>query len=500
MGKKLPIFYNVLLLTGVNLLLRFVSTSFQVYLSRKIGATGIGLLQMVLSVGTLAMTVSMGGIRTATMYLSAEIVGQKRTENMIWVLSGCITYSILLSTAVGTLVYWYAPWIATKWIEDVVSIHSVRLLAAFLPVNCLCGVMVGHFTGINKIGTLAIIEIFEQLLSMIITITLLIFWEGSNTYRACLSVIFGSGFGACFTLITLLLLKKRERCKKGTPISVKKRLWETAIPLAIADNVKAIINTTENLMVPKRLSLYPTSYNPLAEFGMVYGMVFPVLMFPAAILFGLAELLIPEMARCSAAGSTARIKHLAEKSFLITMVYGCMCGGILYLSADMLCIRLYKTPDAGRYLRWFAILVPMLYCDIIVDAMTKGLGQQKNCVRNNIITSTLDVILLFLLLPRYGMNGYFFSFLITHLLNFGLSIQLLLGIVKEFVSFHRIVFSLLSVILAVFIAMKFPPQFHCILFIISFTVLLFLLGVIDRNDLDWICSLIQNERRKSTLQ
>ena len=77
MGKKLPIFYSALLLTGVNLLLRFISTSFQVYLSGKIGASGIGLLQLVLSVGALAMTAGMGGIRTATMYLSAEAVGQK---------------------------------------------------------------------------------------------------------------------------------------------------------------------------------------------------------------------------------------------------------------------------------------------------------------------------------------------------------------------------------------------------------------------------------------
>ena len=42
--------------------------------------------------------------------------------------------------------------------------------------------------------------------------------------------------------------------------------------------------------------------SPLAAFGTVTGMVFPVLMFPACILFGLAELLIPELARCAAGG------------------------------------------------------------------------------------------------------------------------------------------------------------------------------------------------------
>ena len=59
--KKIPIFYSALLLTGVNLLLRLVSTSFQVYISAKIGPHGVGLLQLVLSVGSMAMVAGMAG-------------------------------------------------------------------------------------------------------------------------------------------------------------------------------------------------------------------------------------------------------------------------------------------------------------------------------------------------------------------------------------------------------------------------------------------------------
>ena len=285
MGKKLPIFYNALLLTAVNLFLRFVSTSFQVFLSGRIGAEGIGLLQLVLSVGALAMTVGMGGIRTATMYLSAEVIGQKRTETMTWVLSGCILYSVLLSSSVGMVMYRCASWIAQNWIGNPSTVSAIRLLAAFLPVNCLCGVMVGYFTGVNRIGTLAMVEIFEQLFSMLSIVLLLTLWAANNPSRACLSVIMGSGLGACLTLTCLLILKKQDPFPQGKRISIRKKLWETAVPLAVADNVKAGINTTETLMVPKRLALYPGSAAPLAEFGMVCGMVFPVLMFPAAILF-----------------------------------------------------------------------------------------------------------------------------------------------------------------------------------------------------------------------
>ena len=491
MGKKLPIFYNALLLTAVNLFLRFVSTSFQVFLSGRIGAEGIGLLQLVLSVGALAMTVGMGGIRTATMYLSAEVIGQKRTQTMVWVLSGCIVYSFLLSTAVGMVVYHCAPWLADHWIGNLSTVSAIRLLAAFLPVNCLCGVMVGYFTGVNRIGTLVIVEIFEQLFSMLLTILLLTLWAGSDPSRACLAVIMGSGSGACLTLICLLILKKKDRFPAGERISIRKKLWETAVPLAVADNVKAGISTTENLMVPKRLALYPASMAPLAEFGMVCGMVFPVLMFPAAILFGLAELLIPELARCNAAGSTKRIHYLAGRSLRIALIYGCVCGGILFLAADSLCAKFYHTVEAGRYLRWFAVLAPMLYCDAIVDAMTKGLGQQKKCVRNNIITSALDVVFLFILLPKYGMTGYFVSFFVTHLLNFVLSVCLLKKLIGKIFPVLTALLCLITATVSVMAAWLVSSALGgSITFVLLFAALLVLFGIVDKHDIQWIKGLI----------
>ena len=137
MRKKLPIFYSALLLTGVNLLLRFAGTSFQVYLSSRIGAEGIGLLQLTLSVGGMAMVAGTAGIRTGTMYLTAEEIGKERPQNVTWVLSGCILYSILFSGAISVLLYHFAPWIANSWIGDGRTVEALRLFSVFLPVLAL---------------------------------------------------------------------------------------------------------------------------------------------------------------------------------------------------------------------------------------------------------------------------------------------------------------------------------------------------------------------------
>ncbi len=428
MRRRYGMFYGVVMLTGVNLLLRVAGTSFQVYLSRTIGAAGVGLLQLTMSLGSFTLIAGMAGVRTAAMYLTAEELGRKRQEGLPWVLSGCIRYSLLASGAAALVLALGAGFLAEGLVGNGRIAGCLRLYAGFLPIPCLCGVFAGFFTAAGRVGTLAAVEVAEQLCSMGATFVLLTLPGSREPEAATRCVILGSGLGGCLTLISLLALRLRERGTIGPEIPVREKLLKTALPLAGADVLKSGISTGENLLVPRRLGLYPGIGDPLAAFGVISGMVFPVLMFPACILWGLADLLIPELARCNAAGSRERICYLVRRGLKAGLLYGLIFGGGMALVSGSLCQGLYNNREAGLWLGRFALMIPMLYCDALVDAMTKGLGQQKICVCFNILTSVLDVGMLFVLLPRYGVGGYYVSFLIGHGVNFLLSLGLLMKI------------------------------------------------------------------------
>jgi len=495
-AKRMPMFYSAILLTAVNLLLRFVGTSFQVYLSGRIGPEGIGLLQLVLSVGSMAMVAGMAGIRTSTMYLTAEELGRKHPERVVWVLSGCVIYSLIASLSVAAGVWIYAPQIAQYWIGHPEVVDSVRLFSAFLPVNCLCGVMIGYFTGANRIGTLAAVEVAEQFCTMVCTIALLSIWAGHDAAKSCQAVILGSGLGALLTLTCLVVLRIREKAPKSQRIPIGKRLRQTAIPLALADNLRTGISTVENLMVPRRLGLYQGIASPLATFGIICGMVFPILTFPMAILFGLTELLVPELARCNASGSPGRIAYLVKRSLRIALIFGTLCSCILFLGAQGLCQKLYQNAEAGRYLQWFAPLAILLYCDAVTDAMIKGLGQQRASVRYNICTNFLDVVLLYLLLPRFGILGYFFSFTVTHIINFILSLRRLLRISGVHINISMVLRTLLAAVLAGYLAHFTSSSTLGVAAGIAILGSLFiLLKVVTKEDFYWLLRLIRIKNR-----
>lgn len=492
MRRAMPIFYSAILLTIVNLLLRLVGTSFQVYLSGRIGASGIGLLQLVMSVGSLAMVAGMGGIRTAAMYLTAGELGRRKPQNVVWILSGCFLYSIIFSGTVAIVLYTFAPQIAEHWIGDLRTVAPLRLFAVFLPATCFCGVMTGYFTAAKRIATLAAVEVAEQILTMGVTLCALTLWAGHDPGKAALCVVLGSSAGACLTLICLAVLRLLEHPPKGSRIPVADQLCRTALPLALADDLRTGINTVENLMVPRRLSLNSATKDPLAAFGQVSGMVFPVLMFPACILFALAELLIPELARCAASGSRSRISHLVRKGLKVAMLYGLLFCGWMYLLSGDLCMKLYRSTEAGRYLKLYALMIPMLYCDALTDAMIKGLGQQKVSVRYNILTSAMDVTLLYVLLPLYGMEGYYFSFLVTHLVNFGLSLNRLLKITGERIPFHVPVLSAAAALGAIWgVSHLSTPGLQAAVYPIVLICVLYLMRIVHREDILWLRGLLR---------
>ena len=361
----------------------------------------------------------------------------------------------------------------------------------FLPISCLCGVFTGFYTANKQIITLSIVEIGEQLFSIGFSWTALHFLTGNQTLTACRYVILGSCLGSCLTLGCLIffLQRKKKPTTSNTPIS--RRLLRTAVPLALADDLRAGISTAENMLVPKRLAFYPSSLSPLADFGMVCGMVFPVIMFPAAILFSLNELLIPELARCGTAGSKKRIQYLAGRSLRISLLYGTFFCGLIFLLSDFLCMRLYHNPEAAKYMRIFSLLIPMLYCDSVTDAMTKGLGQQKICVRYNIITSVLDLLLLYTLLPKYGLAGYFLSFLISHALNFVLSLRRLLKITHIQLLWYVPLLAISALLVAIGISsFLVTPWLRVLSFSLIFLSILSLLGILRKENFLWFRNLL----------
>ena len=83
-------------------------------------------------------------------------------------------------------------------------------------------------------------------------------------------------------------------------------------------------------------------------------MVFPVLMLPAAFLYALIDLLIPELAACRAQRRAARLQSVTRQCLRAGLLFGSFTAGLLFVLAGPLAQLLYRSAEAGRLLRLFA--------------------------------------------------------------------------------------------------------------------------------------------------
>ena len=430
MSRTHSLIQGTLLLTAASLALRGSGMCFQIYLSNRLGAAGVGLLQLIASVGLFAMTVGTAGVRVASMYLAAEEYGARRPGGMRKALLCCLGYGLLASGVGGLALVRAAGWIAVKWIGDPRAASSLRILGWTMPLSCLWSVLSGYLTACSRLRQLVMVEFIDQAISIAATVVLLLGWAGSDLERACASIHLANAFATAVTLLPLLAAALRGwKGKIPSGDSMWRRLLRLCLPLAVNDALRSGLSVTEQLIIPRGLKRYEGSgEGAMAAYGVIHGMVFPVLMFPAVLLYSLSDLLVPELARCRGALDQRRVRWLSDRCLRFSLLFAAAVSGLYWCVAEPLGELLYHNSLAGVYLRRFAPLILILYLDAIVDGMHKGLGQQVYCVRVNTLTNLLDVVFLWTLLPRFGVWGFFLTFTFTHALNFFLSIARLMTV------------------------------------------------------------------------
>ena len=104
------------------------------------------------------------------------------------------------------------------------------------------------------------------------------------------------------------------------------------------------------------------------------------------------------------------------------------------------------------------------------------------------------MIFLYLLLPHYGMEGYFVSFFVSHLINFILSLRRLLKITKQTIPFYIPAFSAAATIFAIWAASALNAvPFRAGAYLLILGSLLFLLRILGREDIAWVRGLIRKK-------
>ena len=435
MGKKLV--YNTALLTGSSLLMRCIGMAFQAWLAGRIGATGIGLFQLVMSVEMLCTTLAVSGIRFAATRIVAEEIGSGREGAVGTAVFRCCMYSLLFGCAAAAVLMSFAEPVGFLWIGDARTVMSLRILACGLPFLSLSSVLSGYFTACGRVWKSALVHLIEQLSYIGLVALFLSRTPQGDIERNCAAVTAGitASDMLSFALMFAFFLSDRRAHAQRSARSERltARMLGVALPLAVSSYARSALSTLEHMLVPRGLRRSGLSADSaLAGYGVIQGMVMPLISFPSCLLMAVAELIVPELTEAQMRGDGALIRRTVSKLIKRSLLFSALAAVALFSLAGALSCAVYGSDEAAVYIRLLAPLVPVMYTDMVVDGCLKGLGQQVWSMGINIFDAALGAALVWLLLPVGALDAYIGIIYADELINFALSAARLRRVCRRF--------------------------------------------------------------------
>ncbi len=511
-------FINGIILAAATVAMRAVSVSFNAFVTKTLGEEAVGLFTLVMSVYSLAIIFATSSVNLATVRLTSAALARLEKENasekeikrvLRREIVGCIEYSLFFSLLTAIVVFISAPLIGTRILGDARTVLSVRVLSLSLPFIAVGSAVSGYFTGVRKAYKNAMISAIEQFIKIFfITLGLVLIAPRGIEY-ACVAVVGGGALGEALSLISDIVFYFTDRIKssgkalhKDDSRSPVTRAAEIAFPVALGSYVRQSLVCAEHIAIPSSLRKSgANSSEALASYGVLHGMVFPLIFFPSSVLNSFSSLLVPEITACVATDDKPKARRIAERVIKTCLVFSFAISGAFISFASEFGLSVYNSTEAGIYIAMIAPLIPIMYLDTSVDFVLKGLGEQIYTMGVNILDATLSLTLVLILVPRFGLVGYIASVYLVEIVNCALSLGRLIHVTSLSVKTGWIIRPLISVLSACFVSrlifsnLALTNVSYSVELAFTFALILALMritGAITRKDLAYIKNTVKN--------
>lgn len=423
-----------ILLTAFSLFFRITNIGYRAWLSGKIGPEGMGLYQLIFSVFMLAVTLSTSGISLAVTRMVTAAIAAGRRETVRSVVTKCFLFCLVLSCTISVLLLTFSDFAAEKILNRADAAPCLRILALGLPFMSQCTCMKGYFLAVDESLSTSVSDAMEQILTIFSAVLLFQYFAPQSIETACFAAMLASTFGEAVSFITGWIIYRRS-LKRNTPKTAEKShgvlhgMFHIAIPCTLSSAARSLLSTAENLLIPRELGRSGlNASSAMASYGLLQGMAMPMLFFPSSFLFPFATLLIPRIAQAYERGHDRTVAAITEKALGAALQFGIFCAGIFFTFGSDWGTAFYQNADSGIYLRILAPLVPLLYLDVVVDSLLKGLDEQFNSMKYNFTDSLIRVILILLFMRFSGMAAYIAILFFSSVFNAMMSIRRLLTV------------------------------------------------------------------------
>lgn len=405
-------------LSVMQLLLQALGLMLNVFLTRRIGPSQVGVVTLISTFfGLCAVLASGNGFVSTSRFVSEEIGRSSGNPERVLRYAGIC--SLLLSLLVGGSVFVLAPWLAERFLKSAALASGVRLLAVTLPFASICACLKGYFHARRRVTIPAAADAVEFLMHGAALAFGVIFLLPGGHCSLFMLIVVSMLLGqlAAFCYLGVLYQRSRRACSNACTMCLRGFAW-AALPLLLNSYLTSLLSTANDALIPFTLRQFGHSTEEaFAQFGVFEALLLPALFFPAVVLGCLSSILVPELSRNRGAGSGENAQALIGSVLRRTLRFAGFVMLLFLLYGSQIGTLIGGDAFAGRMLRILAPVIPFIYLEIVLEGILRGMGKQNFSSVNYLAEYMIRISVLLICVPIFGFYGILASYYASNVIG-----------------------------------------------------------------------------------
>ena len=401
---------------------------FNIYIAKTIGEEAVGVFSLVMSVYMFGITLASAGINIATTRVVSEELACNNEVGAKNAAKRCVFFSVLFGIGASIIFFVLADFITVYCLHNRISKDVIYLICIALPFIAMSAAINGYFIGVRRVYKNSIAKFFEEFVKIVCTAILLKSFMPDGINYACYALILADVVSEILSFIYLYILYRLDKRKSISKSRYKdldsydKRILRITVPVALTSYLRSGLSTVKQLIIPSSLQKSGmNSSNSLIAYGVVNGMAMPIIMFPVILVTSFSGLLVPEFSRYYVEKKYKKIKTVSTIILFGTFMFSLFVAIIIFVFADKFAVLIYDKIEIAKYLRILSPLIIIMYLDIVIDSILKGLDAQVSVMGINVFDCIISITFIYFFVPILGFSGYIISIFISEVINFTLS-------------------------------------------------------------------------------
>ncbi|MFR1450118.1 MAG: oligosaccharide flippase family protein [Beduini sp.] len=406
--KIIQSFFILTFTTGLSKLFNIIN---RVILSRYLNTQGMGLYMLIIPTLGLWITLSQLSIPSAIFKLIAD-----PKYNNKKVMSTGFFITTLTTILMMFILIIFSPFISSHLLKNSDTLLPLKALILFIPLTSVSAILKNYFMGRQMHKVIAKTQVTEELTRLFITFVFFNVFSNYPTAHLVTLSFLAMSIGELASIIHLLSCIRpfsSTEIKTAYEPSLYLDFFRISLPMTGSRLLHSVTGFLEPVIITTlMLSMGFLPEHIQAQYGMMSGYVMSMITMPTFLTTVLYRILLPIFLE-NLNNKTKLLKNLYIGLFICFLISIPFTFAFYFFPENCLSL-LYKTTAGAGYLKYLSIPFTLYYLQTPLSALMQALNKNKEMFLMSVLECSLEVILLFVLVPKF------------HVLSMGLT--LLIGI------------------------------------------------------------------------